>query len=275
MFDHLWKFEKSDAINYRSLKNPQSDTAIIFIHGLGGSNNYWSKDYNYLGHNSSLYYIDLIGFGYSAKPNIEYTMEAHIAALRQFIKTQVGEQNIILVGQSAGAIVALNYYRQYPEQIRHIYLLSLSYFPNKIAAERAIHNSHHALSAFLSDTFLAHVACHLMCLFRPFFLAFAPDFLTGYPQIVAHDAFLHTHASYFGTLKNVVINQNIPQLLRRRNENRITLVHGHYDTLTPLEDIAHLSNDFRIPLITLKTSGHDFPLFQQQKVIQILSSPQV
>ena len=272
MLDYFWKYEQSDNIHYRLLKNPQSDTAIIFLHGLGGSNHYWSKDYNYLGHENSLYFIDLLGFGYSAKPDKPYDLATHIAAIRQFMKTQVTEKKIILVGHSAGANIALAYYRQYPEGIEKVFLLSLGYFATKQIAENAIQSSHHTLATVLSDTFLGHLACFIVCMFRPFFLAFANDFAPNYPPEVAHDAFLHTYASYFGTLRNIVFNQNIPQLLRRRNETRITLVHGYHDIVVSYDTIATLSQEFSIPLITLKTSGHDFPLYQQEKVIQILSS---
>jgi pimeloyl-ACP methyl ester carboxylesterase len=272
MIDHFWKFEKSDAIHYRSLKNPQSDTAIIFIHGLGGSNRYWSKDYNYLGHECNIYYIDLLGFGYSAKPNKPYDLERHIAALRQFIKTQVTEQKIILVGHCSGANIALAYFRQYPEYIKHVYLLSLAYFPSRKDAERAINGANHSLLTSISDSFFGHIYSYLISLFRPFFMAFGPDFLESYPPGVGHDAYLNTYSSYFGTLRNVIFNQNIPQMLRRRKETRITMIHGYRDTVVPFESIMKLSTEFGIPLYTMKTSGHDFPLFQQQKIIQIISS---
>lgn len=272
MIDHFWKFEKSDAINYRSLKNPQSDTAIIFIHGLGGSNSYWSKDYNYLGHQHNLYYIDLLGFGYSAKPNQTYDMNAHIAALRQFIKTQVTEQKIILVGHCSGANIALAYFRQYPEYIEHVFLLSLAYFPSRRSAEHAINGANHSLVTSISDNLFGHLYYYMIALFRPFFTAFGPDFLESYPREVGHDAFLNTYSSYFGTLRNVIFNQNIPQMLRRRKETKITLVHGYHDTIVPFNSIVKLSTEFGIPLYAMKTSGHDFPLFQQQKVIQLLSS---
>lgn len=270
MLDNFWKYERSDNIHYRLLKNPQSDTAIIFIHGLGGSNNYWTKEYNTLGHTHSLYFIDLLGFGYSAKPSGAYTIAMHIAALRQFIKTQVGEKKIILVGHSVGANLALAYFRQYPEAIEHIYLLSLGYFPTENDARNAIQSSHRSLATVLSDTIWAHLVCHMVCLFRPFFLAFAADFIAGYPPIVAHDAFLHTHSSYFGTLRNVVFHQNLPQLLRRRNEKRITLIHGYNDTVVSYERIERLSQELEIPLITIPRAGHDFPLFQQERIIKAI-----
>jgi haloalkane dehalogenase len=52
--------------------------------------------------------LDLIGFGHSEQPDIEYTVSDHIRYVKGFIKN-LNLKNIIFVAHSWGSTFALNY----------------------------------------------------------------------------------------------------------------------------------------------------------------------
>uniref|UniRef100_A0A7S0R3B7 AB hydrolase-1 domain-containing protein n=1 Tax=Pyramimonas obovata TaxID=1411642 RepID=A0A7S0R3B7_9CHLO len=98
-----WQW-KGHAINYtRSGKGPP----VILIHGFGANLGHYRKTIPELAKTQSVYAIDLLGFGASAKPaGFTYSMEAWSAMVGQFIKEVVGEP-AVLVGNSIGSLVAL------------------------------------------------------------------------------------------------------------------------------------------------------------------------
>lgn len=270
MFTKLWLYQKSDNLYYRVLKNPQATKALVFLHGLGGSNRYWSSAYKKLGLDASVYFIDLLGFGRSAKPEKELTTADHIRALASFLRTEVNEEEIILVGHSAGSLLALTYTAIHPDQISRAILLGLPYYKTKHEAREYLHTTNHSLATVLDDTPFAHAMCHAVSAFRPLFLATSQQLMPGYPEPVAHDVFLHTHQSYFGTLHHLVYQQNVPYLMHRIEPEKVRLIHGTRDKTVPAANIRLLSTRFGIPLETISDGRHDFPLFEDTRTVQMV-----
>ncbi len=81
---------------------------IIFLHGLGGTGNSWTKLSPYLDEKIGLYLIDLLGHGHSDKPEMDYTIEVQEKAISEFI-TSNGIENYTLMGNSYGGWVSLRF----------------------------------------------------------------------------------------------------------------------------------------------------------------------
>ena len=84
---------------------------VLFIHGLGSSPIVWRDIPQAL----SLYFhtiaIDLIGFGESDKPHLDYTI-AYFARFIENFLTQIGlkdKEKIIIIGHSLGGYIAIEY----------------------------------------------------------------------------------------------------------------------------------------------------------------------
>ena len=77
-----WKFGK---IHYRI---QGSGPPLLLIHGIGnGASSYeWRKNIPYLSKNFTVYAIDLIGYGLSAKPKFTYTAFLYVQLINDFIK---------------------------------------------------------------------------------------------------------------------------------------------------------------------------------------------
>ena len=66
-------------LRVRIVDGPGSE--IVFLPGLGASLRYWGKAYDAFAPTHRLMFIDLLGFGGSAKPDGPYDRKAHVAAL--------------------------------------------------------------------------------------------------------------------------------------------------------------------------------------------------
>lgn len=267
----MWKYEKSDNLYFRKLKKSKNDTALLFLHGLSGSRNYWGNKYDSLSEAYTLYFVDLLGFGFSKKPNVEYTVSLQVDALHIFIDERVTEKRIVFVGHSLGAIIALGYTAAYPQSITKTYLVSLPYYHNEQEAKTYL-TSHVSYSFLYTDTFTAHLSCHFVCMFRPFFLFFAPLLAGKKSPMLVRDAFLHTHSSYFSSLGNIIFHQNIRRLLKKEVTRKLTLVHGENDSIAPVGNIKELSEQFELNSIILQKKGHDFPYAHSEELLKIITS---
>ncbi len=80
----------------------------VFLHGLGGTGNSWIKLTQYLGDEFGLYFVDLLGQGRSAKPDIEYTIAVQVAMIDELV-VGLGLEDFSLMGNSYGGWIAMRY----------------------------------------------------------------------------------------------------------------------------------------------------------------------
>lgn len=262
--------EKSNNIYFDAFINKNADTAIIFIHGIVGSRRYWDKTYQELSKHYSLYFIDLLGFGLSAKPKTAYTLQKHTAALKQFIDKEVTEKNLILVGHSLGAHIALAYVNFYPENIEKAIIISLPYY---LSSEEAMMHVKAYIKPqyFVVDTPFTKLTCTLWCYFGgPVTRKITPYLLKNTPKPIASDSLLHTYNSYISTLYNVIYNQNISSLFSKAIRKKLIFVHGERDRVAPLEHIQKLAQRYNFKLITVPNGTHTLPLSSKETIISLL-----
>jgi len=60
---------------------------------------------------------DLIGFGNSGKPDIDYSFQDYIAFIKEFIR-KLGLENIVLVIHDWGGAIGFNYAMKHPEHVK-------------------------------------------------------------------------------------------------------------------------------------------------------------
>jgi pimeloyl-ACP methyl ester carboxylesterase len=251
--------EKSNHIYYEKIEKTDSSTAIIFLHGLCGSRRQWHKKYKNLSKEYSLYLIDLLGFGFSAKPDIPYTLQTHIEALHTFIQKNVKEKSIVLVGHSFGAIVVLGYMQKYPKEVNKIFLLSLPYF---LSSEEAMSHlkGNYKPQYFVVDSWFLKLTCKIWCHYGgPITRKIMPYVYKNLPKEVATDGLLHTYNSYITSLYNVIYKQDIKSLLTKDTSKKIFLFHADNDRLAPFSHIKALAKEYSIPLHVIKNGSHEFP----------------
>jgi len=102
--------------------------AIVLIHGFGASVGHWRKNAPVLAQKFRVYAIDLIGFGSSDQPKpseLPYTFETWGHQVADFVREVVGDR-AILVGNSIGAVVAMQAAIYAPELITKTVLINCS-----------------------------------------------------------------------------------------------------------------------------------------------------
>ncbi len=81
---------------------------LVLLHGIGASAERWLHTIPILAKHYRLIIPDIIGFGYSDKPLIEYTLPFFVEFLKNFLKKlKIGK--MILVGSSFGGLLAIEY----------------------------------------------------------------------------------------------------------------------------------------------------------------------
>lgn len=125
------QFAKIDGLEIHYRKYGQSDRYMILLHGFGSSTYTWEKITRKLSEHFTLISYDRPGFGlterrFDLKHN-PYTNEYQIELLKKFMD-HFDIKKAILVGNSAGGFVALNFTLIYPEKIEALVLVDAAVF---------------------------------------------------------------------------------------------------------------------------------------------------
>ena len=98
-------------------------TAVILLHGFGGSMWHWEHQLGPLAQTHRLLTLDLLGSGLSDKPEIMYSPARLLDTLIQFMD-RVGIQQATFVGNSLGAGISIGMALTHPERVHKLVLIS-------------------------------------------------------------------------------------------------------------------------------------------------------
>jgi pimeloyl-ACP methyl ester carboxylesterase len=122
--DWVWRGWQTRYTYRRSAGDPQANPPVLLIHGFGASIGHWEHNLEFLAEHHTVYALDLIGFGASRKPPIDYTIDLWVEQVYDFWQTSIGVPTI-LVGNSIGALVALVAAAKYPAIATTTIMISL------------------------------------------------------------------------------------------------------------------------------------------------------
>lgn len=99
---------------------------VVLVHGGGpgasGKHN-WSKNIAALAEHFSVYAIDLIGYGYTDKPSIDYTYKAKVEHFSAFIDALCLD-GVRLSGNSMGCYVVTRYMLDNPKRVKKLFMVA-------------------------------------------------------------------------------------------------------------------------------------------------------
>ncbi len=122
--DWVWRGWQT-RYTYQRCSGAQSEAApVLLLHGFGASIGHWQHNLEFLATHHTVYGLDLVGWGGSRKPNIDYTIDLWVDQVYDFWQTFVG-QPMILVGNSIGSLVALVAAARHPEMAASTIMVSL------------------------------------------------------------------------------------------------------------------------------------------------------
>lgn len=113
------------AIRYLSGINfdPESTRILVLLHGIGASAERWLPVFPGLSRKFEVVIPDIIGFGYSDKPTVEYTMEFFVEFLDRFMKA-LHIKKASFIGSSFGGFLATEFTMKFPNLVNKLVLVS-------------------------------------------------------------------------------------------------------------------------------------------------------
>ncbi|MGK7946330.1 MAG: alpha/beta fold hydrolase [Microcystaceae cyanobacterium] len=118
-----WQWQGHDIYYVKAGENNQDSPPLLLVHGFGASTDHWRKNIAELKENYPVYAIDLLGFGRSAKPNLEYSGALWRDQLNDFVQEVIGRP-AILAGNSLGGYASLCMAAQCPESALGVVLIN-------------------------------------------------------------------------------------------------------------------------------------------------------
>lgn len=88
---------------------------LFLIHGFGASLGHWKKNIPYLADAGyHVFAMDLLGFGASAKPALDYSLELWQEQIKDFWTEKINQQTVF-IGNSIGALLSLMLVTNHPQ----------------------------------------------------------------------------------------------------------------------------------------------------------------
>ena len=95
---------------------------LVLVHGLGSRALDFAPLMVALVREHRVFALDLLGYGSSDHPDVNYSVTLETGILRQFLESQ-GLTSFDLAGWSMGGWISLNFASQYPDRVRRLILL--------------------------------------------------------------------------------------------------------------------------------------------------------
>ena len=112
-----------DEHKIRYLESGDSKNTLVLIHGLGASAERWDQVIPLFEDKFRVVVPDLIGFGYSDKPLVDYTPEFFSDFMEKFFDAS-GIVEPYLVGSSLGGQISAEFTASHPEKVKKLVLVS-------------------------------------------------------------------------------------------------------------------------------------------------------
>jgi 2-hydroxy-6-oxonona-2,4-dienedioate hydrolase len=121
---NLQKFTNVNGSVIRYLEDgPRDCKTLILLHGIGASAERWSLVIPTLSRDYRVIAPDIIGFGYSDKPAVEYTMDFFIDFFKSFLDN-LGISTASIIGSSLGGHIASEFAIRFPHMVEKLVLVS-------------------------------------------------------------------------------------------------------------------------------------------------------
>ena len=110
---------------FYQVKGSRDAKPLLFIHGFGpGASSFeWRKNVDALSEHFRVYTLDLLGFGLSDRPGIDYTAETFADLISDFLKEAIGKPTVVVAHGLTCAYVIADAHRR-PQLFERLVLVS-------------------------------------------------------------------------------------------------------------------------------------------------------
>lgn len=228
----------------RKVKRPRA--SVLLLHGIGTSGAAWDEVIAGLPKDVDVISVDLLGFGRSPSPRwaIYNTVSQARSVIATLLKLRV-KQQLIVVGHSMGALVAVEMAKRYPLLVKSLILCSPPFYSNRIEARRLFPDR----DKTLKDLY------RLVRKHPQEFTTVVP-LATKYRLVEkAFDVTDENVGSYMAALEASIINQTALEDAKKL-QKPIRILHGTFDPVVikkNLEEIVTTNNNAELRVIL---AGH-------------------
>ena len=166
-----------DGMVHYELKGPETGQLVVLVHGFSVPYYIWEHTFPaLLAAGLRVLRYDLLGRGYSDRPDLPYTMELFVRQLKDLLEALQVNNPVDLVGLSMGGPISAGFTDRYPERVRKLCLLD----PAGFQARRPVVYKLLALPG-LGETLIGLFAKRLLASSQPsdFYM---PEKFPGYPE---------------------------------------------------------------------------------------------
>ncbi len=230
-------------IRFIKLQSESSKGNMVLLHGLGASAERWSelipfiKDYD-------VYIPDLIGFGYSEKPLIEYSIPLFTKFLEEFFE-KVNIKDPIVIGSSFGGQLVVEFYLTNKNKIKKMILVS----PAGTQEKPTFALSHYVFSA-LYPTYENTE--------RSFKMMSSQDYQVKDSIIKDFNNRMRLPNAKYSLMSTLLALRKNPLFKERLKEIEIPtlIIWGENDMTIPVQNIEHFKVIPNSKAIIMKNCGH-------------------
>lgn len=120
---NYWQWQGHSIYYVKAGQDHGTKPPLLLVHGFGASTDHWRKNIEQLQQSFQVWAIDLLGFGRSRKPKLQYSGSLWRDQLHDFITEVIG-QPVILAGNSLGGYASLCVAAQKPESAKGLILIN-------------------------------------------------------------------------------------------------------------------------------------------------------
>jgi pimeloyl-ACP methyl ester carboxylesterase len=204
---------------------------LIFIHGVGGSSRIWDPIIPLLQDHFHVIRLDLLGYGHSPKPHLDFTPEVHTTYIRKALHQANIKPPYTLVGLSMGSLLALEYARHWPGEVQQILCIGLPYYTSEAAARNHLRHSFTA-RVTLRRGLAGRILLSTIWSIGRRHQRLAAPFSTLYTPIMAQESMMTSYATFRSTLTRCLLQNRPDPLLDATAAIPQAYLHGAADRYT-------------------------------------------
>src|SRR5882672_10093355 len=198
-----------NALHYVEM-GPKEAPVVLFLHGITGSRRYWQRKVRPLARDHRLVLPDLIGFGLSPKPYVEYTIDLYRDSVRGLVEElDLAGRPLVIVGHSLGSLVALEYAARHGAHVTRMILFSLPRFTDPVSAHRIFWRGSPHYRRLLNEHSLAETIAQM----KRSGIEITLRYIFRFPWRVLVDSHKFTFRSLTSTLECCLLNYQVDSIL--------------------------------------------------------------
>ncbi|MGH9869192.1 MAG: alpha/beta fold hydrolase [Candidatus Polarisedimenticolia bacterium] len=243
---------------------------LVFLHGITGSRRYFEGRVMHMSQRYRLVIPDLLGFGLSPKPQVDYTVPLFADSVRRLLEKEgLAGRPHTLVGHSLGALVAIQYCIDHGQDVDALVLINLPRFNSPEEAHRLFWLGSPQYRKLLNEHSVAENLAQMKRTGVDLFL----KYLVRFPWGVVADCRKFTMRSLTSTLENCLLNYRLDEVLPRMPDRPTLLIHGLRDGVAPYDNVKDLPRTHSyMTLETIAGSGHHVFLTHTRRCLQVIEA---